>query len=81
MASELSRRVAQYGLPYFAVARVQMIFRANEGSDNDEIASRLDTRREVANQWRNRFFKERLASVEEGARRGRLRAFSLIGQG
>jgi transposase len=43
--------------------------------DNDEIAARLDTRREVVSQWRQRFFKERLAGLEERARPGRPRVF------
>ena len=44
---------------------------AASGIDNDEIAARLDTRREVVSQWRKRFFEERLAGLEERARPGR----------
>ncbi|MGO8927979.1 MAG: helix-turn-helix domain-containing protein, partial [Limisphaerales bacterium] len=58
---ELSRRAAKYTLPYFEVSRARMILHAAEGLANDEIARRLDTRREVVSLWRKRFFTERLA--------------------
>lgn len=74
-ATELRRRAAKYTLPYFEVTRARMILMAADGLDNDEIAARLDTRREVVSQWRKRFFKERLAGLEERARPGRPRAF------
>jgi hypothetical protein len=73
--TELRRRAAKYTLPYFEVVRAKMILMAADGIDNDEIAARLDTRREVVSQWRKRFFKERLAGLEERARPGRPRAF------
>jgi transposase len=62
-------------LPYFEVVRAKMILMAAEGMDNDEIATRLDTRREVVSQWRKRFFKDRLAGLDERDRPGRPRAF------
>ena len=74
-AAELRQRAARYTLPYFEVVRAKMILLAAQGLDNDEIATRLDTRREVVSQWRKRFFKERLAGLEERARPGRPRAF------
>jgi Winged helix-turn helix len=74
-AAELNRRAARYTLPYFEVVRAKMILMAAEGMDNDEIAARLDTRREVVSQWRRRFFRERLAGLEERARPGRPRVF------
>jgi hypothetical protein len=74
-AVELHRRAAKYTLPYFEVVRAKMILMAADGMDNDQIAARLDTRREVVSQWRKRFFKERLAGLEERARPGRPRAF------
>jgi len=52
-----------------------MILLAAEGLSNDDIADRLDTRREVVSMWRKRFFEERLAGLEERARPGRPRAF------
>jgi transposase len=52
-----------------------MILMAAEGMSNDEIASRLDTRREVVSMWRKRFYRKRLAGLEELPRPGRPRAF------
>jgi transposase len=43
---------------------------------NDEIAARLDSRREVVGRWRKRFFADRLQGLEEQARPGRPRTFS-----
>ena len=74
-AQELNRRAGQYTLPYFQVQRAKMILMAAEGLSNDEIASRLDTRREVVSMWRKRFFEERLAGLEERDRPGRPRVF------
>lgn len=74
-AMELSRRASRYTLPYFEVVRAKMILMAARGMDNDEIADRLDTRREIVSRWRKRFFKDRMAGLEEGARPGRPRAF------
>ena len=52
-----------------------MILLAAEGLANDEIAQRLDSRREVVCLWRKRFFEKRLPGLEEGQRSGRPRAF------
>lgn len=70
-AEELNRRATRYTLPYFEVVRARMILMAAQGIDNDEIAARLDTRREVVSQWRKRFFTDRLAGLDERARPGR----------
>jgi hypothetical protein len=72
---ELETRAAKYTLPYFQVLRARMILHAAEGLTNDQIAQRLDTRREVVSLWRKRFFEERLAGLEERARPGRPRSF------
>lgn len=80
-SAELNRRANRYTLPYFEVVRAKMILMAANGMDNDEIAARLDTRREVVSQWRQRFFKERLAGLEERARPGRPRVFPPRGHG
>lgn len=72
-AAELNRRAVRYTLPYFEVVRAKMILMAAQGLDNDEIAERLDTRREVVSQWRKRFFTDRLAGLHERARPGRPR--------
>jgi len=70
----LEQRVRRYTLPYFQVVRAQMILLAAQGLANDEIAGRLNTRREVVSQWRKRFFELRLAGLEERQRPGRPRA-------
>ena len=72
---ELRRRAAKYTLPYFEVLRAKMILLAAQGLPNDEIAARLDTRREVVSMWRKRFFEQRLAGLEERPRPGRPRGF------
>ena len=72
---ELEARAARYTLPYFQVVRARMILHAAQGLSNDQIAERLDTRREVVSLWRKRFFEERLAGLEERARPGRPRSF------
>jgi hypothetical protein len=74
--AELQRRAAKYTLPYFQVQRAKMILYAAQGMSNDEIATYLDTRREVVSLWRKRFFTDRLAGLEEHARPGRPRTFS-----
>jgi transposase len=43
--------------------------------NNDQIAARLDSRREVVGRWRKRFFTERIQGLEEQARPGRPRTF------
>ena len=73
---ELQRRAAKYTLPYFQVQRAKMILFASEGLTNDEIAQKLDARREVVSLWRKRFFADRLAGLEEHPRPGRPRNFS-----
>jgi hypothetical protein len=72
-AAELNRRAVRYTLPYFEVIRAKMILMAAQGLGNDEIAARLDTRREVVSQWCKRFFTDRLAGLDERARPGRPR--------
>ena len=73
-ATELNRRATRYTRPYFEVVRARMILLAALGLDNDEIAARLDTRREVVSLWRKRFFTDRLAGLDERARAGRPKA-------
>ncbi len=72
---ELRRRAARYTLPYFEVIRAKMILLAAEGLPNDQIAARLDARREVVSMWRKRFFEDRMAGLEERSRPGRPRTF------
>ena len=72
----LERRARQYTLPYREVVRAQLVLLAAEGLDNDDIAGRLNTRREVVSKWRKRFFEEGLVGLEERPRRGRPVRFS-----
>ena len=67
----LESRARRYTLPYREVIRAQLVLLAAEGLDNDDIAARLNTRREVVSKWRKRFFEEGLAGLEERPRRGR----------
>lgn len=73
--AELSARARKYTLPYFQVQRAKMILLAADGVENDEIAQRLGTRREVVWLWRKRFFEKRLHGLDELPRPGRPRAF------
>jgi len=54
---------------------------AEKGMDNDEIALRLNTTRDVVSMWRKRFFEEGLEGLEERPRRGRPAVFSPPGRG
>jgi transposase-like protein len=72
-ASELTRRTRKYTLPYYVVVRAQMILLAAQGLGNDQIAARLNTKREVVSQWRKRFYYERLPGLDERPRPGRPR--------
>ena len=72
----LEARARKYTLPYRDVMRAQTILMAAQGLRNDEIAVRLNTRREVVSKWRKRFFEAGLAGLEERPRRGRPARFS-----
>src|SRR5436190_23607072 len=74
--TQLERRAGKYTLPYFQVQRAKMILLAAQGLNNDQMAARLDSRREVVGRWRKRFFVERIQGLEEQARPGRPRTFS-----
>ena len=67
----LEAQARRYTLPYRDVVRAKIVLLAAQGVDNDEIALRLDTRREIVSKWRKRFFEERLAGLEERPRQGR----------
>ena len=74
--SALEARARQYTLPYRDVVRAKIVLMAAAGMGNDEIAARLDTRREVVSKWRKRFFEQGLAGLEERPRGGRPPVFS-----
>lgn len=73
---ELEARARKYTLPYRDVVRAKIVLLAAEGLDNDEIAIRLDTRREVVSKWRKRFFEQGLPGLDERPRGGRPSVFS-----
>ena len=72
---ELNQRASKYTLAYFRVIRAKIILLAAQGLGNDEIAAKLDARREVVSMWRKRFFEQRLEGLEERPRPGRPRSF------
>ncbi len=63
--AELRRRARSRTLEYRKVIRAKMILLAAEGLGNDEIATRLETRREVVSRWRKRFYENRLPGLEK----------------
>jgi len=73
--SELNRRASKYTLAYYLVQRAKIVLLAHKGLRNNEIAERLDTRREVVCFWRKRFFDQRMAGLEDRDRPGRPRVF------
>lgn len=73
---ELEARARKYTLPYRDVVRAKMVLMAADGLDNDEIAIRLDTRREIVSKWRKRFFEQGLPGLDERPRGGRPPIFS-----
>jgi len=72
---ELNRRERKYTLAYFHVQRAKIVLLAARGLNNNEIAKRLDTRREVVSFWRKRFFEQRLGGLDDRDRSGRPRVF------
>lgn len=73
--AELEATARKYTLPYRDVMRAKIVLLAAEGLRNDEIAARLDTRREVVSKWRKRYFEQGLAGLEERPRGGRPSVF------
>jgi transposase len=71
----LEEQARRYTLPYRDVIRAKIVLMAAAGLNNDEIATRLDTRREVVSKWRKRFSQQRLAGLEERPRAGRPAVF------
>jgi len=67
----LEQRSRQYTLPYREVVRAKVVLLAAEGLENKDIGERLDMPRPVVSKWRHRFFRDRLAGLEERPRGGR----------
>lgn len=66
----------KYTSPYRDVIRARIALYAAEGLANDQIASRLDTPRQIVSKWRKRFFEEGLIGLEEKPRIGHPARFS-----
>lgn len=66
----------KYTSPYRDVIRARIILYAAEGLQNDQIAARLDTPRQIVSKWRKRFFEQGLVGLQEQPRRGRPARFS-----
>lgn len=79
--TSLEAMARKYTSSYREVIRAKIVLYAAQGLDNDEIAQRLDTPRQIVSKWRKRFFLERLAGLEERPRRGRPARFSPHGRG
>jgi len=77
----LEAKSRKYTLSYRDVIRAKIVLLAADGLRNDEIAARLDTRREIVSKWRKRFFEQGLAGLEERPRRGRPSVFPPRGRG
>ena len=73
---ELEALARRYTSSYRDVIRAKIVLYAAEGLGNDEIGARLDTPRQVVSKWRKRFFRKRLAGLQEQSRRGRPPRFS-----
>lgn len=67
----LETRARQYTLPYRDVMRARLVLLAAEGWENKDIAETLQLTRPKVSKWRNRFFHERLAGLEDRPRGGR----------
>jgi transposase len=66
----------RYTSPYRDVIRAKIALYSAQGLDNDQIAARLDTPRQIVSKWRKRFFEEGLPGLDERPRRGRPARFS-----
>jgi Helix-turn-helix domain len=74
--SALERMARTYTSPYRDVVRARIVLYAAQGLENDAIAQRLDTPRQIVSKWRKRFFEIGMAGLEELPRQGRPGVFS-----
>jgi transposase len=72
----LEAAARKYTSPYRNVVRSKIILLAAQDYDNDEIASRLDTPRQIVSKWRKRFYYDRLMGLQDQPRGGRPGSFS-----
>lgn len=69
-----------YKLPYIDVIRAKIILYAADGFENQQIAERLDTTRQVVSKWRKRFFEQGMDGLKDIQRSGRPPEFSPLGR-
>ena len=69
--TSLESAARKYTSPYKDVIRARIILLAAQGYSNDEIASRLDTPRQIVSKWRKRFYQDRLMGLQDQPRGGR----------
>jgi len=74
--ARLERIARAYTSPYRDVIRAKIVLYAALGLENDDIARRLDTPRQIVSKWRKRFFEQGISGLEELPRQGRPGVFS-----
>ena len=72
----LEAAARKYTSPYRDVIRVKIVLMADQDFDNEEIARRLDTPRQIVSKWRKRFCEEGLQGLQDLPRGGRPGSFS-----
>lgn len=60
----------KYTSPYRDVVRSKIILMAAQGISNEEIATRLNTPRQIVSKWHKRFYYERLLGLQDEPRGG-----------
>jgi hypothetical protein len=79
--SILEAGAREYTSPYGYVMRARLVLLAAEGCENAQIGRALGMPRQVVSKWRQRFFRERIAGLEDLPRRGRPPGSSPSGRG
>ena len=74
--AELIARSRLYTSPYREVVRAKIVLLASDDLNNDRIAERLGTPRQIVSKWRRRFYDQRLSGLDELPRSGRPARFS-----
>lgn len=75
----LESEARKYTSQYKDVIRAKIVLMASQGLDNDEIADRLDTPRQIVSKWRKRFYEEGLHGLQDLPRGGRPGSFPPCG--
>lgn len=75
----LESMARSYTSPYCDVIRAKIILMAAQGKNNEEIALRLNTPRQIVSKWHKRFYFQRLMGLKDQPRGGRPGDFSPSG--